>query len=281
MSKYYRVSYKICKSTVIDEISSCISNTKKEISDVHNNIVGLNSPRNCFLYGDSIEDFENLLVSINQALVKLNEKFSYFVTGLEEIENSSSQQINEIEIPTIHNAELHNVEFSVPPVSDSDHLDTPISYEQQNPIYENFENQDDTSTNFDSNVQLEENNMDQEVMSDTLQDSNNDELIVSSRDSDNNYSDLSNNDSFNIEFENSDELSFPEVEIKEDEPVLDNVSTPSNTQKTEHVESNNGINATLVGGIAAAIGAVGAGAAFTYSNKKKDEEKDDDSQRGD
>ncbi len=285
MNEYSRVSDKVCKSTVIDEISTDISYTEKEIADVHNNILGLNSPRNCFLYGDSIENFESLLVGINQSLVKLNERFSYFDEGLEEIETSSSQQINEIEVPTIHSAELHNFEFSIPSTN-TNPSNTTITHEQQNPIYENTTNQEDTSVNYETQVQMEQDNFESQVMSNSLQEDS-DELFASNDDNDVNNisddSDLSNNDSYNIEFEDSDELSFPEVDVKEDAPFFDNVgaTTGSDTKNVKKDESSGGFNAALAGGIAAAIGAVGAGAAFAYSNMKKDEEKDDESQRGD
>lgn len=298
MSEYSRVSDKICKSAVIDEISTGISNVEKEISDVYNNITGLDSPRNCFLYGDSIGNFESLLAVINDSLAKLKEKFSYFETGLEDIENTSSQQINEIEIPSIHSSELHNVEFSTPTVSTPPPVNitipsgqqnpTPVNQtvpsEQQNPISENPVSQENTDSSIETQVQFEENNLESQVMSDNLQNSN-EELIASSNEGDlpNNESNLFSDDSFDIEFEESDELSFPEVNSNEEVPIsesLNNTTESLNNQKVEKDESSGGFNTALAGGIAAAIGAVGAGAAFAYSNMKKKEEKDDDSRRG-
>lgn len=298
MSEYSRVSDKICKSAVIDDISTGISNAEKEISDVYNNMTGLDSPRSCFLYGDSISNFENLILGINQSLVKLREKLSYFETGFEDIENSSSQQINEIEIPSIHSAELHNIEFSTPTVSTPSPVNiaipsgqqnpTPenstISSEQQTAIPENPVNQETIDSNIDTQIQFEENNTEPQVMSNNLQ--NSDEgLIASSNEDDltNNESNFYSDDSFDFEFKENDELSSPEVNSNEEVPIsesFNNTTESLNNQKVEKDESSGGFNGALVGGIAAAIGAVGAGAAFAYSNMKKNEEKDDDSRRG-
>ncbi len=285
MSEYYRVSDKICKSSVIDDINTSISDTEKDISDIHNNISSLSSPRNCFLYGNSIENFENLLVTINQTLVKLNERFSYFDTGLEEIENTSSQQINEIEIPTIHNAELHNVEFSIPsvtvsPTTSNPVINTPVA-SQPSPSFSNTLESTNNGMNYENQEQVVENNSSTSVMNENIQE-NNEEVTLSNEeelinDDSIQFSDeASNDDSYDIEFKDEVELSFPETEVKDN---TTEVNSSVDTQ-SEKEESGGGFNAALVGGIAAAVGAVGAGAAYAFSNMKKDEEKDSDSKRG-